>query len=455
MTIPKELQYLDRLIRYRVAVETEQTTAAEPKMPPYSQWELPLGAFVQSKRLKPDEARLLLIGLAHTVVPDLFQAAIEGTLKSGGEFPKIGGATGRNFRGFLPTGDTALFLLGEGEWQKRLEVQQLFSADHLFAVKKMLWLEEVPQGEPMMSGKIILSQEYIDLFTRGKSTPPHFGMSFPAKRITTDLEWDHLVVNDHLRSQIDDLLDWKHFNENLQEKDGGRGRFRNGYRSLFYGPPGTGKTFTATLLGKTMQQDVYRIDLSMVVSKYIGETEKNLEVLFARAEDKDWILFFDEADAIFSKRTNVRDAHDKYANQEVSYLLQRIEDYNGLVILASNMRNNIDEAFIRRFNSILHFPMPDAEERKLIWQKTFLPGTKFKVDDEGDKEEGEPDIIEKVKQYQLSGGSILNIVHYASLKGAKRREEARPMSPAELTIYLPDVIHGIRLELSKDNIPFK
>ena len=470
MTIPKELQYLDKLIRHRVAAETEHSAGAEPKMPTFTQWELPLGAFAQEKQLTPDEARLLLIGLAHNVVPDLFQTAIESTLKSGGEFPKIGGTNGKNFRGFLPTGDTALFLLGEGDWKKRLEVQQLFSAEHLFAIKKILWLEDVPQGEPMMSGKIILSQEFIELFTQGKSAPPHFGMSFPAKRITTDLDWDHLVVNDQLRRQIDDLLDWKRFNDQLRAKDAKQGRFRNGYRTLFYGPPGTGKTFTAALLGKTMAKDVYRIDLSMVVSKYIGETEKNLEILFARAEDKDWILFFDEADAIFSKRTNVRDAHDKYANQEVSYLLQRIEDYNGLVILASNMKNNIDEAFIRRFNSILHFPMPDADERTLIWQKTFLPGTKFQIDFEGDQEEEEPDLIQQVKHYQLSGGSILNIVHYASLKGAKRMEEdapadekgKKPKKPAKrkgaaeaLTIYLPDVIQGIRLELSKDNIPFK
>src|SRR5690606_23438518 len=104
-------------------------------------------------------------------------------------------------------------------------------------------------------------------------------------------------------------------------------------------------------------------DLSMVVSKFIGETEKNLSNLFAKAENKGWILFFDEADALFGKRTNVRDAHDKYANQEVSYLLQRVEQYNGLVILATNFKTNIDEAFSRRFQSIIYFPMPGIEER--------------------------------------------------------------------------------------------
>lgn len=521
MKLPVELQYLDKLIRKRVQEESKhETEAALPRMPAYDKWELPLGTFVEDNALTPDEACVLLIGLAHTVHPDLFQEAIEGSLKKAGEFPGIGGVNGKNFRGILPTGDTALFILAGGDWKRRLEVQHLFSADHIFARKKILWLEEVPQGEPAMSGKIIIAQEYIELFTQGKAAPPHFGISFPAKRITTELGWDHLVVNKELTKQIDDLLDWRTYHDSLRQKGAVEGRFRNGYRALFHGPPGTGKTFTASLLGKTMKKDVYRIDLSMVVSKYIGETEKNLELLFARAEDKDWILFFDEADAIFSKRTNIKEAHDKYANQEVSYLLQRIEDYNGLVILASNMRNNIDEAFIRRFNSIMHFPMPDAEERKLIWQKTFLPETRFrlKLPEGGAAGSGAAAgrggaaggpgaagggdvsaavIIEQIKHYQLSGGSILNVVHYASIKGVKRmgkrgeadagvkeqgevdpnpkKKKAAPKKAASikaaskkavpaasnataeppLTIYLPDIIEGIRLEFGKDNIPFK
>ena len=128
-------------------------------------------------------------------------------------------------------------------------------------------------------------------------------------------------------------------------------------RILFVGAPGTGKKTLASLIGEQLGTDVYRIDLSIVVSKYIGETEKNLELVFARAENKGWILFFDEADALFGKRTNVRDAHDRYANQEVAYLLQRIEKYNGIVILATSMKNNIDEAFTRRFQTIIRFPV--------------------------------------------------------------------------------------------------
>lgn len=215
-------------------------------------------------------------------------------------------------------------------------------------------------------------------------------------------------------------------------------RLRRGYRALLYGPSGTGKTFTAGLLGKEVGKDVYKIDLSMIVSKYIGETEKNLELLFTRAEDKGWILFFDEADALFGKRTNVRDAHDKYANQEVSYLLQRIEDYNGMVILATNMKNNIDDAFIRRFNAILKFSLPEADDRAKIWRLAFPKEVKFCKD--AADQVGFVDIPELVKGHVISGGCIVNVVHYASIKAIERYQRAH----AEKRIYLTDVLYGIK-----------
>ncbi len=135
-------------------------------------------------------------------------------------------------------------------------------------------------------------------------------------------------------------------------------KLKPGYKILFYGPPGTGKTMTAALIGRECNMPVCKIDLSMAVSKYVGETEKNLELIFAHVKDKDWILFFDEADALFRKRTEVKDVHDRYANQEIAFLLQRLEDYPGLAILAGNFKSNIDQAFIRRFQSVIHFPLP-------------------------------------------------------------------------------------------------
>lgn len=507
--IPTEFQYLYKLIRFRLEKYfPAKEPTEEPVIPDLQEWNPALANFILQHKLTKAEAILLLVGLAPHLHPDLFDTAIENCMKGAGDFPRIGGVRGKNFRGFLPTGETALFLLADESWAGKQQLQQIFWSDHLFGKKKIMWVEELPTGEPAMSGKLIMSQDYIDTFTYGKPVPPHFSMSFPAKKITTDLSWDDLVINDELKEQINELLDWVKYNDQLMQDWGMKNRLRKGYRTLFYGPPGTGKTFTAGLLGKHTGKEVYKIDLSMVVSKYIGETEKNLELLFARAEDKGWILFFDEADALFGKRTNVRDAHDKYANQEVSYLLQRIEDYNGLIILATNMKNNIDDAFIRRFNSILKFPFPEAAERAAIWEKSFPKNAEFFKQPVGaivntkkngqlngndihknangqlngngiqngisiaETQQPEPiNIPDIVKRYELSGGSILNIVHYASLKAIEKRAnhlatkpfatapgdeniDAAPGSNGTLPVYLTDVLEGIKKEMIKEGKPF-
>ena len=201
---------------------------------------------------------------------------------------------------------------------------------------------------------------------------------------------------------------------------------------MLAGPPGTGKTLTAALLGKLTGRDVYRIDLSMIISKFIGETEKNLAQLFDRAENKDWILFFDEADALFGKRTGVRDAHDRYANQEVSYLLQRVETFGGLVILASNFKANIDEAFIRRFQSIIHFPLPRASERLKLWQQSLPTDMALAAD---------VNLKLLSERYELSGASVVNIVHYCCLNALSR---------GVLTLTNEDLRAGIAREFGKE-----
>ncbi|MCB0613263.1 MAG: ATP-binding protein [Phaeodactylibacter sp.] len=392
----------------------------------------PLSEFVQQHQLSGEEYLLLVLGLAPHVYPQFLDQVITESLPKAGDFPQIGGVRGKQFRGFIPTGETAIFLLAGTDLQRRLEVQQLFNEEHFFAKRKIFWLEEPPAGEPRMSGKVVLSQEYVDLFTTGKVSRPRFSMNFPAKLIETQLEWSDLVLNGQTMEQIKELETWVKYGPVLYN-DWGMGRkLKPGYRALFHGPPGTGKTLTASLLGKYTGRDVYKVDLSMVVSKYIGETEKNLHHLFAKAESKDWILFFDEADALFGKRTSVKDAHDKYANQEVSYLLQRIEEYNGLTILASNFKNNIDEAFNRRFQSIIHFPMPKAAERLRIWEQAFPEKVGLAP---------EVDLKRVANRYELSGASIMNVVQFCCLQALERRG-------SEITA--PDVLAGIQKEFSKE-----
>jgi len=187
--------------------------------------------------------------------------------------------------------------------------------------------------------------------------------SLSLTKIETKLFWKDLVIKSSKLKEVKKLEDWLNGNSELIGND-------NNHLTLFHGPPGTGKTLTASLLGKYTNKDVYRVDLSMVVSKYIGETEKNLQKLFDSIKNKDCIIFFDEADSFFSKRTNVKDANDKYANQEISYLLQRIEHHNGLFILSSNLK--IDNIFTIAFDTIIEFKKMSFIQKKMIWLRNLF-----------------------------------------------------------------------------------
>src|SRR5688572_17522883 len=287
-----------------------------------------------------------------------------------------------------------------------------------------------------MSGRIILEQDFVDLFTTGVISKPFFSPDFPAKLITTKMDWSDLIISAKTAQQIQDIKVWLDNHAALFNDWGMSKKIKPGYRALFYGPPGTGKTLTASLLGKQFNKDVYRIDLSQIVSKYIGETEKNLEKIFVKAEHKDWILFFDEADALFGKRSNVQSAHDKYANQEVSYLLQRVEDFSGLIILASNYKTNIDSAFVRRFNAIIHFPMPGHQERFELWNNSKPLQAIF---------ENETDIWNIAVKYELSGSAIMNIIHYASLQALDKKTNI---------LSKEVLIEGIKREFEKEERVF-
>jgi SpoVK/Ycf46/Vps4 family AAA+-type ATPase len=239
-------------------------------------------------------------------------------------------------------------------------------------------------------------------------------------------------VPGEVAEQIDHINCWIRHTGTIMDDWGYDRVLKPGYRSLFYGPPGTGKTLTATLIGQGVGMDVYRIDLSMIVSKYIGETEKNLANVFDQAENRKWVLFFDEADALFGKRTQANSSNDRHANQEISYLLQRIEDFPGLVILATNLKSNIDEAFARRFQSVVYFPEPDAEERLELWQKT-LGLNHHSLD--------ETAVRQIASKYRLTGGAIINVLRYAAVHALKRGKDR---------IAENDLIKGISRELVKE-----
>jgi len=396
------------------------------------QSETSLGKFIQDQNLNTIEIIILLLALAPHLDPGFFQSAITPFLPNGGDFPEFGGVKGKNHRGIMPTGETVLYILAGSNQEKRIEYYKYFEEEHLFAKKSILYIEPPEYPEPVMSGRLIMDDEYVQLFTTGKIANPKLSPDFPARLITTQMNWNDLVLRDKTMAEIKEIETWLKYNDKLLDIWKLEGKIKPGYRVLFHGPSGTGKTLTACLLGKYTDRNVYRIDLSVVVSKYIGETEKNLSRLFDKADKKEWILFFDEADALFGKRTGVSDSHDKYANQEVSYLLQRIESHEGLIILASNMKSNLDSSFIRRFNSIIEFDNPDAAERLQLW-KNYLPDF---VENKTDI-----DLGEIARKYSLTGANIVNVIQYAGLKTLEKNSNS---------ISSDDLLLGIRREYEKE-----
>ena len=391
--------------------------------------------FLSRCELSTDERLILLLALAPHLRPqllDVFWSRNQATQRG---FSEFGGATAFG-NAFLPTVQTALFLLAGDALTERFRIVPMFDAGQPLARLDVLHTVAAAAGEPGAAAALQVSQRFLGFVTRGEETGPRFDQHFPARPISTQMSWEDLVLPEATLLQLEEIRSWLQHGDTLLYDWGMGRRMRPGFTSLFFGPPGTGKTLAACLLGKLCNCEVYRIDLSMVVSKYIGETEKNLSRVFDQAEHRNWILFFDEADALFGKRTQVTDAHDRYANQEVSYLLQRIEEFTGVVILASNIRANIDDAFLRRFQSIVHFPMPRAAERLRLWREAFPERVTL---------DPRLDCPRLAERHELSGGTIMNVARYAALRSLAR---------GVTEIRAEDVDEGVRRELLKEGRAF-
>lgn len=431
--LSRAFRLLESVVAQRVADHLGQSRGVRQRADDECQIDLTVFADLLGEHCPTkDEHVILLLALTPHLRPDLFSRLIGQYLPEGGEFPLFGGVRGEHHRGVLPTGETAQFVLAGDDLAARFDVQRLLSNDHWFARDHVVWLDDVREGEPVMSGRLILDPEIVERLTTGTVTLPKFSADFPAEHIDTEMDWDDVVLHPDTMRQIREIEHWIEFNDVLLEDRAMRKRIKPGYRALFHGPPGTGKTLTAMVLGKHTGRPVFRIDLSRVVSKYIGETEKNLARLFDRAASKDWILFFDEADALFGKRTEIRDAHDRYANQEVAYLLQRIESFDGLVILATNQRGNVDEAFLRRFQAVVNFPMPRSEDRRELWQRAFPQ--QITIADGVDWHD-------VARRFELTGAGIVNVAHFCSLEALAndtRRVDADALEAAILRELVKD-----------------
>ena len=280
----------------------------------------------------------------------------------------------------------------------------------------------------LQEGRLLTSD---DLFYAAQFHSGHH-LAELAQKIAPRYTWDDIVLPENPMSMLKELVQMVQSRPKVLEEWGLGKKLAasNGISALFGGPPGTGKTLAAQIIANELGIDLYRVDLSTVVSKYVGETEKNLEKIFSEASESNAILFFDEADAIFGKRSEVKDAQDRYANLEVGYLLQRMESYNGLAILATNLKANLDDAFTRRLQFLIDFPFPDENYRLKIWEVLIPPSLPV---------EDELDLALMAKRFKLAGGNIRNIILNAAYYAAEDGNY----------VTMPHLMHGAKREIQK------
>lgn len=293
-----------------------------------------------------------------------------------------------------------------------LEIQQV--ADHALATAS-----STPVHSDLWQGCLTVSRPRLNQL---------------AQPIDAKATWEELVLPVEELDLLHQLSNQVSYRHQVYEEWGFHHRMNRGLgiTALFAGDSGTGKTMAAEVIANELQLDLYRIDLSAVVSKYIGETEKNLRRLFDAAEDGGTVLFFDEADALFGKRSEVKDSHDRYANIEINYLLQRMEAYRGLAILATNLKSSLDNAFLRRLRFVINFPFPKLQERQTIWQQVFPIATPTETLD-----------YDCLASFNLTGGNIHNIAINVAFQAAEART----------SVTMPLILNATRLELKKNNHP--
>ena len=428
----EEMAWLRSILEFRIA-NLHDPSPAELPAPPALE-EGAYADFVKSYNLDWHDRILLMIAL----LPHLAPTVLDGALIHHEKrhlilYPDFGGYVDKDFYTYRPTLQTVIYMLAGSNhedwlyWSVAIHSKSILLKEQVVYLDGHIWREG---NSNLLQHSVLVQVEHVRLLLTGQQPAPDFGVDFPASIVETSLTWDHLVLPESTRTRINRVLKWIEHRKDLHASDDGM--FSPSFPCLFYGSPGTGKTLTAKLIGKTFGRPVFRIDLSMMVSKYIGETEKNLAKLFNRAEGKDWILFFDEADALFGKRTEIRDSNDKWANLEVSYLLQKMEEHRGLVILATNLKDNLDSALTRRFQAIVQFPKPGKDEQRVLWN-LLLPA-KFKYDEKVD--------LDGYLGHSFTGANIANILKQACLDA---------VAEGDHMVMREYIASAIREELRKEN----
>ncbi|MCU0430586.1 MAG: ATP-binding protein [Cytophagaceae bacterium] len=427
------MKWLSSVIHYRTTRSNDQQQSSIESLGNV-EMDAQSAFFHLCEELQLSLAEKLMLVLAYTaqLKPALLDPLLLTKPDSKIRYRDFGGYIDQTDGRLSPTLQTAVYLLA-GKNDIKAGVYYEIIRSSVLLREQILKLKPIKsETDHPLHQLLEIDLAYYHYLMNGKKPRFQESEDFPAYVLETNKSMEDLILKpntlDHLRGPMNFV---KHYDE-LYGDEATRKLIKPGYVLMLYGPPGTGKTMTAAVMGKELGIDVYAVNLSRIVSKYIGETEKNLEKVFNRLQDRKCILFFDEADALFGKRTEVSDAKDRYANQEVAYLLQRIEQFPGLVILASNFRQNLDDAFKRRIINSIFIPPPDVELRRIMWRRSLPPA--FSVE--------EPESIDRfAEKHSLTGANIANIIKLACIEALSQGTHVIATSVLE---------HFIRFELMKE-----
>jgi AAA+ superfamily predicted ATPase len=357
--------------------------------------------FVSTHKLSEIEKVILLLALSVNFAPESLKPIAKLAAKE--DLNSIsGGFVLNSTRIFYPTLRTGLFLIAGKDLTLRSQIAPNLHPRLAIFTSQIVRINALSQNSSFLDAQLLLNDQFLGALLNGEAPRLDGEVDFPVRKSKATHVLSDVVLKEKALNELEKLRKFARNMQKIWDLDH-KGKIRTNYISIFSGDPGTGKSFAAEAFGNEFGLPVYKVNFAQMVSKYIGETEKNLDKVFDRFTRQPCILFFDEAESIFSKRSEVKDSHDQHANNLQSFLLQKVEEFEGIVVLATNVHNlsqYFDKAFQRRIRSIVQFDFPDYAERLPIWKNALF--SPFQLED---------GLAERLaKNYQLSGGSIYNVI---------------------------------------------
>ncbi|MFA0961647.1 ATP-binding protein [Roseivirga sp. BDSF3-8] len=444
LQVESELDWLSRIIVFRLTKPEAKIDFQDIAHAPDLKEGTHYMAFVEKYEWGPSERLALALGIAAVYKPEVLLPFTEKFKDTALQY-RFGGNVRERSISFTPTVRTIWFLLSGNDPVLIQHYRHVLHGKHRLFRDDILRFTGSTESMALPHREVEIDDRFLDYFIGEPYPRLDNETDFPATLSETPLSFEDVVLPDKVKAELEDLTKFIRNRHKLRALGDIRKRLKTSYVVIFSGEPGTGKTVTARTIGKKYGMPVYIVNLSRIVSKYIGETEKNLERVFDRFDGQDCILFFDEADALFGKRTEVKDSKDRYANQEVAFLLQKIEAFEGIVILATNVNDvqqSFDKAFQRRIRRQIKFEFPTEAERLLLWEKTLPAPFAY-----------EESLAQKLaRNYQLTGSNIHNITSDVIIEALDQDTKMVTFDMVEPYLKTEFQKRGMKYEVTTDDM---